>query len=81
MTSKLNTFFVVATVLGGLAAATAAWAGPKDMFPPNTPRRSTGDSGGMADMMGKMSPDQMPRMMNDCNAMMKSARIAPHQTR
>lgn len=81
MTRKLTTLFTATAVLGGLAAATAVFAegGSPSAQPPRT-QGMMGDHGGMMNMMGQMSPDQMKQMtlmVDNCNRVMESMNNAP----
>ena len=81
MTRNLTTLFAAAAILGGIAAATTVFAeetAPSPQ-PPHT-QDTMGGHGGMMDMMGQMSPDQMKqmtRMVDNCNRMMESMNDAP----
>jgi hypothetical protein len=85
MTRKLTTLFAAATVLTGITAATAVFAeegSPPATQPPHA-QGMMGNHGGMMNMMGQMSPDQMKlmtSMMEKCNRMMDSASNAPART-
>jgi hypothetical protein len=65
-----------AAIIGGLTAATAAFA--QEAQPPSQSLRAQGmmgDRGGMMNMMGQTSPDkmkQMTAMIDNCNRMMES---------
>jgi hypothetical protein len=75
MTRNLKTLFAAAAVLTGIVTATTVFA--QESTPaPQPPRMQgiIGDRGGMMNMMGQMSPDQMKRMsgmMDKCNHMME----------
>jgi Spy/CpxP family protein refolding chaperone len=82
MTRKPMTLLAVSTVLGGLVAATAAFA---EATPPASPPSQRdpgmmGDHHGMMTMMRSMGPDQMQqmtRMVDACNHMMEGMGNAP----
>jgi Spy/CpxP family protein refolding chaperone len=81
MTRKLTTFLAAAAIVGGLATATTVFA--EEGSPSSPPPRAQGmmgDHGGMMNMMGQMTPDQMrqmTRMVDNCNRMMESMSNAP----
>ena len=81
MSSKLTTLFAVAAIIGGLTAATAAFA--QEAQPPSQSPRAQGmmgDHGGMMNMMGQMNPDhrkQVTAMIDNCNRMMESVNKSP----
>ena len=85
MTRKLTTLFAAATVLTGITAATVVFAeeaSPRATQPPHA-QGMMGNHGGMMNMMGQMSPDQMKlmtSMMEKCNRMMDSVSNAPART-
>ena len=81
MTRKLTTFLAAAAILGGLATATTVFA--EESRPSSQPpgaQGMIGDHGGMMNMMGQMTPDQMrqmTRMVDNCNRMMESMSNTP----
>ena len=82
MTRKLTTSLAAAAILGGLATATTVFA--EESRPSSPPHRAQGmmgdDHGGMMNMMGQMTPDQMrqmTRMVDNCNRMMESMSNTP----
>jgi len=81
MTRKLTTLFAAAAVLGGIAATTTVFAEETTPSPqPPHTEGPMGGHGGMMNMMGQMSPDQMKqmtRMVDNCNRMMESISNAP----
>ncbi len=85
MTRKLTTLFAAAAVLTGISAATVVFAeegSPPATQPPHA-QGMMGNHGGMMNMMGQMSPDQMKlmtSMMEKCNRMMDSVSNAPART-
>jgi len=85
MTRKLTTLFAAAAVLTGISAATVVFAeegSPAATQPPHA-QGMMGNHGGMMNMMGQMSPDQMKlmtSMMEKCNRMMDRASNAPART-
>jgi hypothetical protein len=81
MTRKLTTFLAAAAILGGVATATTVFAEESRPSPqPPGTQGMMGDHGGMMNMMGQMTPDQMrqmTRMVDNCNRMMESMSNAP----
>ena len=81
MTRKLTTLLAAAAILGGLTAVTTGFA--EESQPSSHPPRAQGtmgDRGGMMNMMGQMSADQMnqmTRMVDNCNRMMESMSNPP----
>ena len=76
MTRKLMTLFAAAAVLSGIAMTTTVFAETgTSSSRPERPHAMMGDHGGMMNMLGQMSPDQMRQMtamMDTCNNMMGS---------
>ncbi len=81
MTRKPTALFAAA-ILGSLVTTTAVFAeeNTPSSPPPRAAQDMTGDHGGMTNMMGQMSPDQMKqmtRMADSCNRMMESMSGTP----
>jgi hypothetical protein len=80
MTRKLTTLLAAAAILGGLTTVRTVFA--EEAHPsPQCPRtQGMMVDGGMMNMMGQMSTDQMKqmtRMLDSCNRMMESVSNAP----
>lgn len=76
MNRNSNRLILATAALGGLIAATAAFADTNTPSAPQATQGMMGDHGGSMNMMGGMSGDhmaQMSRMIDNCNRMMESA--------
>jgi hypothetical protein len=83
MIRKPTISLTAVAILIGLAAGTTAFAqNSAPSSPPAQAQGMTGDHGGMMNMMGQTTSDQMKQMagmIENCNRMMESMTTAPNQ--
>jgi hypothetical protein len=83
MIRKPTILLTAGAILIGLAAGTTAFAqNSTPSSPPTQTQGMTGNHGGMMEMMGQTTSDQMKqmaRMVENCNRMMESTATAPNQ--